>query len=664
MDNGYKITLILDNFPYKKFPKIRESQKYILNKIQNGLNGGKRMFILEAPTGIGKSAIAITCGKHLGGCYIVTMTKELQSQYCNDFPYIRKITGRSDYICPVQEYILGDKPCDECINFKRPTCIHKTADFGPCRTDQEYMGEGCLHHTSPILEHYKISNHGMESENIVLIKKVNPVCDYYDQKSKGILSSHTVTNYSSYLTHFRKSIIHDEDEEEDPEKKPMGLGSKRLIVFDECHNIENRIIELVGYNISSKRYHEITGEYLPKKDIKTTTTDEWVQVLEHFIKSFEKSIGEKRSERKKLEMELIGIESNLRVYEENDEPDHITEMQIKRLKKESFSVGKKIRNLKISIRNLKESKDNAIDTHQKIRENIDGWVVTVKEDEIIKDKIRSITFKPIDISEYCNRLFREDKGDNFLLMSATILDIDIYCKSIGLDPNYVEYISLQSEFPINNRPIYYVYDAPYLNIKEMDKNYVLDEWARIINTIMNAYHDFKGIIHVGAISHMEFISSRLSKINADRLIKSREGMHEITRDEVMARHTIDNKPTVIISPSFHTGIDLKDNLSRFQIIAKVLYPGIADAWVKKKKEINEEWYRWLTTLNFVQAYGRSIRSKSDWADTYLTDQVFRQFLNGNNHISPNPFIPKWVKDAMKQSISVDDVKRIADRRRF
>jgi ATP-dependent DNA helicase DinG len=44
---------------------------------------------------------------------------------------------------------------------------------------------------------------------------------------------------------------------------------------------------------------------------------------------------------------------------------------------------------------------------------------------------------------------------------------------------------------------------------------------------------------------------------------------EIQRDEVIYQHENSIRPTVLISPSLHTGLDLKDNLSRFQIITVI-----------------------------------------------------------------------------------------------
>ena len=82
-----------------------------------------------------------------------------------------------------------------------------------------------------------------------------------------------------------------------------------------------------------------------------------------------------------------------------------------------------------------------------------------------------------------------------------------------------------------------------------------------------------------------------------------------------------NKLTVLISPSLHTGLDLKDELSRFQIITKVPYPNKSDRWTNAKRVADSEWYYWQTALKLIQAYGRSVRSKDDWARTYILDSA-------------------------------------------
>jgi ATP-dependent DNA helicase DinG len=93
------------------------------------------------------------------------------------------------------------------------------------------------------------------------------------------------------------------------------------------------------------------------------------------------------------------------------------------------------------------------------------------------------------------------------------------------------------------------------------------------------------------------------------------------RDEVITEHVNGTKPTVLISPSLHTGLDLKDDLSRFQIIIKIPYPNIGDRWTDEKRKIDERSYYWQTGLKLIQGYGRSIRSKEDLTHntTYVLD---------------------------------------------
>ena len=73
--------------------------------------------------------------------------------------------------------------------------------------------------------------------------------------------------------------------------------------------------------------------------------------------------------------------------------------------------------------------------------------------------------------------------------------------------------------------------------------------------------------HTTSYEQLHLIKENISQANARRLIVTDP---EIQRDEVIFQHTKTMKPTVLISPSLHTGLDLKHELSRFQIITKYL----------------------------------------------------------------------------------------------
>jgi Rad3-related DNA helicase len=122
---------------------------------------------------------------------------------------------------------------------------------------------------------------------------------------------------------------------------------------------------------------------------------------------------------------------------------------------------------------------------------------------------------------------------------------------------------------------------------------------------------------------------------------------EVQRDEVMAEHVNSTKPTVLISPSLYTGLDLKDDLSRFQIIVKVPYPDLGDRWINEKTKLDQQWYNWQTALRLVQGYGRSIRSKEDYAVTYVLDSGFENFAKKNKNILPDWFTQAIQSDLLK-----------------
>ncbi|MGB6531255.1 MAG: hypothetical protein WBF33_24370, partial [Candidatus Nitrosopolaris sp.] len=76
----------IKNFP---FPTKRESQFGVLNQIGTAFASGYKYIVLEAPTGFGKSPVAIATALTLGTSYICTSTKDLQSQYARDFSFVR-----------------------------------------------------------------------------------------------------------------------------------------------------------------------------------------------------------------------------------------------------------------------------------------------------------------------------------------------------------------------------------------------------------------------------------------------------------------------------------------------------------------------------------------------------------------------------------------------
>ena len=57
------------------------------------------------------------------------------------------------------------------------------------------------------------------------------------------------------------------------------------------------------------------------------------------------------------------------------------------------------------------------------------------------------------------------------------------------------------------------------------------------------------------------------------------------RDKILEKHINSSEPTVIVTPSMTEGVDLKYELSRFQILCKVPYPYLMDKQIQFKMKM-------------------------------------------------------------------------------
>ena len=106
---------------------------------------------------------------------------------------------------------------------------------------------------------------------------------------------------------------------------------------------------------------------------------------------------------------------------------------------------------------------------------------------------------------------------------------------------------------------------------------------------------------------------------------------------MLKKHISSKESTVLLSPSMAEGVDLKGDLSRFQVICKVPYPFLGDKLVKKRMNKWKSWYPLQTAKSVVQSVGRSVRSKDDFAVSYILDSDFDRFYNRNRSLFPEDF---------------------------
>jgi ATP-dependent DNA helicase DinG len=563
---------------YFPHPNMRDKQRKILEEIEQAIKSEFKYIFLEAPTGFGKSPVAVALARYLGSSHICTATKDLQAQYSRDFPFIREVKGKSNFTCIIKDNMGLNETCNygPCLKDDGYDCIYKTK-----LSDYKVQGGGTKYETVE-LDYFaqKKYSEKMKSQSRIIQFDWKP-CHYYHQKWIAVKSSHTIYNYKYFLSDLFYSGT---------------MQRRQLLVLDEAHAVESEVADFKSFTVFNDG---ITG-FLPKLNIPYKNEYD----IETWI-TFGTELREKL---------LNFIDKASIILEKNIE-------QYPFIEKNLIDAITKEKNLTTLIEDMRGNKEN--------------WIVTSIE-RAATNQLRKVLVTPLDVSRYFKDIL--DKGSIALFMSATILSKDYLCKISGIKSDQVKFIRVQeSNFPIENRPIYLM-NIAWLNAKTMNQS--LPAIANAVNNIMSTHKNEKGVIHITSYSQLRFIKANISKENAIRLIETGSSFD---RNETLQKHYKSPKPTVLISPSLYLGVDLKDNLSRFQIIVKVPYPDLSDRKVSIMKQRDPNWYTWKAILKLVQAYGRSIRSKDDFANTYILDSSVSYLLKQAKEMSP-----KWFSDAIIQ----------------
>ena len=253
---------------------------------------------------------------------------------------------------------------------------------------------------------------------------------------------------------------------------------------------------------------------------------------------------------------------------------------------------------------------------------------------IIQSNKEQIEFKLLYGYNLFEKYFAK-QADYFLHMSATILNKEQYCKKLNLSDDEVEYLEYDSEFPVENRLVHF---TPVGSLSWKNKANTIPALINRVKELLNEFPDCKGIIHT--------VNYELAEVIIDQLYGTNEGSRLLmprgtNKQEILNTFYKSSNPYVLISPSLAEGLDLKDDLSRFCIICKMPYANITDKWVKTRLTLDPNWYANYTAETLVQMCGRSIRSKDDFATTYILDEDFLSFAERFYYL-----LPDWWKDSV------------------
>jgi len=542
---------------YFPFTKMRDQQRRAIEFAIDAYESGKKYVLLEAGTGLGKSAIGITVARYMEahapsvrnadgelmtGAYVITTQKILQEQYMDDFGpasgknLIRTIKSSSNYKC------------------------------------QFYTDQSCGQSRRVLAQLGKQLN-GTEFQ-----KKCKTSCLYALEKQDFIESPISITNFSYFLA----------------ETTYAGkLEPRALLVVDECHNTETELGKFVEVTFSEKFARDVLKCKVPKLDSQSAVF-EWIRA------GYKKSLNKYA---KDLDKNLAKLSGDIEGYGEFSKQAEMLEKHIGKV--EQF-----------------------IEVYRD-----DNWVMNIAyPQEGNRRGARKFEFKPIDVGPYSTSVFFKS-GARVLLMSATVVDKDVFCKSIGLPTDEVAYLRMPSPFPVENRPIHYI---PVGSMSKDNIDKTLPVLAEAVKMLLNKHPAEKGIIHSTNYKVAKYL---IDNVRSNRLLTHDSN----NRDEVLRKHVESSEHTVLLSPSMMEGVDLSDDASRFQILCKVPFPYLGDLVIKKRMDKNKSWYPYMTAKSVIQSFGRSIRNEKDHAVSYILDSDWDKFYTRSIHMFPEDFKASFVK---------------------
>lgn len=392
-------------------------------------------------------------------------------------------------------------------------------------------------------------------------------CLFLQHKKRRNFVKHLVTNYSYFFIERMYTKF---------------LKKRTCIVFDEAHLINDIFTEHNAIFVSKTRLNKMIKEV---SDNLTTISYKLNKEIKNMIDELS-TVNE--SNYMDYLYKLVKIYSQIKVAAENNARNEFSNtgkyLKYSKLANKYFHFGCKIQDL------FKYKYEHAFDK------------------KLSKDEFE-ISIKPIFVKNMMPIL---DNSNYVLLMSGTIGKVLI---EETLDLKEYKLIKLPPQFNPENKPVAF-YKTQNLNFKSLQEKGTIQNITKYCFEIIQNHKDENGIILAPSFDLCEKIANRISNLCSVFEHKRGTKLGDIVDKFKKSKQT--NK--VLITPSGFEGLDLYDDLSRFQIIVKAPFASLGDARIKKILDKYPNVYSTFCIMKLVQGAGRSVRSKDDFAITYMLDK--------------------------------------------
>lgn len=547
--------------------KPRGNQLDQVNRVVGAfLDEGMKTVILSAPTGVGKSLIGAVV-----------------SEVVHSEKYPGTTANASFLISSTN--ILGKQYHDTFANKENPDDLTfrfvKGANNYECSalsTEEEpQSAENC----SVIL--FKKS--GMEA----IINEHCSQCEFHKNKLLRDRARHLILNYAYYFT---------------DRLGGQRLQKRTMAVFDEAHLVNDLYVDFCAISFTEKGLMVTAQEVTDNLQLGSTEIFKQLKMVrDHLAK------GKIKDETYMTYIKILADIYTQIVEAAQDEAVHNirspkTYLRLVKLSKKYMSRSGKILDL------LEHDYPHVFEYKAK--------------DPKTKQPDHEVTIKPIFISDMFESL---ENADHNLLMSATINEQ--YAKrTMTLSPKErVKYIRLEPQFPRENKKVVF-FKPQLLNYSTMKDPDTIKRLCASAYQIVQ-HHGNKGergLILAPSFTIIESIAESLRGA-LDKNIRVFEHVRgEKLADHIEAFKAYTKGPAVFLTPSGYEGLDLPQDLSRYQVIIKTPWAALGDKRIKTVSECFPDIYQLSALMRLVQGAGRSVRGPTDFATTYLLDQSSQHLM--------------------------------------
>jgi len=149
----------------------------------------------------------------------------------------------------------------------------------------------------------------------------------------------------------------------------------------------------------------------------------------------------------------------------------------------------------------------------------------------------------------------------------------------------------------------------------------------------------KTIVHCGSYIVASLLYENLYKLHNNIVLQERDYREKA----LLSWQKKDD--SIFLSVRYEEGISLDGPEYPMNIIAKVPFPHLGDAWIKARNKLdNQHWYNTTTAMLLQQACGRTTRGPDDFSETWVLDKSFGSFVNRYRGL----FMP-WFLEAIRSN---------------